>query len=335
MALEINRFSIPQATYDFHSKSKRKCFTDILSSKKIEGGLSKNTNRQSHTSETEKWFEMKDSTYNRRSLDNVSNSKESDIPIHTNGSIDIPKNKNTEKTDMFSVRYTSYYNDGYYTDPETGDKVTHGHIDRVFYTKDGIFSVTIGQNSKLGHTDTFNWKIDFGSEDEYERVMKFLDKIPVGDDSVFTTREYFWSDFLNGEIDEDEFLDYYSTLDHGKANFIRNGENGSSIIDREMMASKYFWYFGIQKVEAPTAEELEEMLFKGNQASYGKGNANNFVNIESVLRERYLGKAAENILQFYGEDNLFSLDEWIREIIQRTRDELAEKLCQRFQYSCK
>ena len=62
--------------------------------------------------------------------------------------------------------------------------------------------------------------------------MNFLDKIPEDDNLIFTTRQSFWEDFVSGKIDEDSFLEYYQTLDHGTANFIKTDENGKTYLDK-------------------------------------------------------------------------------------------------------
>ena len=235
-----------------------------------------------------------------------------------------------DKTDLLTARYTSFIWKGQVTDPDTGKVITSGYIDRNFYTKEGIISSRSSHNSKEGTIkDRYNWKVDFDSDDDYERTMSFLDRIPEGDNSIFTTREAFWKDFVSGEIDEDEFFEFYETLDHGIANFIKQDEKGKNYIDNEMMNSKYFKYFGLQQVTVIPWEDMQKGLEQSALRDRGYVHENpkqdNQFNVYDALKDAFASSGTEKF-RFADEDSYFSLDEWVREIISRAHMGLMDSL---------
>lgn len=233
-------------------------------------------------------------------------------------------------TDMLTARYTTYEQGSDMTDPETGQAVYVRYVYRNFYTKEGIISGRSSYDSReVGIKDTYSWKVDFNSEDDYERAMRFLDRIPEGDTTKFLTREDFWQDFVNGDIDEEEFFEYYDTLDHGKANFLKHDENGNNYIDKEMMSSKYYKYFGIQQVETVPWDDLQRGLESSALKDRGFDHHNEYmkedINLYDSLREVFTNSSA-NGFRFYGEDYTYSIDEWIQEIIRRANMGLMDSL---------
>ena len=234
------------------------------------------------------------------------------------------------RSELLTARYTSFVKRGQVTDPETGETIISGYIDRTFYTQEGIVSGRSSLDSRVdGFKDRYNWKVDFNSEDDYGRTMKFLDRLPEGDDSVFTTREAFWQDFVNGEIDEDEFFEFYETLDHGVANFIKQDENGKNYVDNEMMNSKYFKYFGLQQVTTIPWDDMQKGLEQSALRERGyiheDTSSDDSFNIYNALKEAFANSGPDEF-RFYGEENTFSLDEWVQEIIYRAHMGLMDSL---------
>ncbi|MBR6474698.1 MAG: hypothetical protein IKS98_04535 [Lachnospiraceae bacterium] len=235
-----------------------------------------------------------------------------------------------EKVGLLTARYTTYEKGDTLTDPDTGQPVTFRYVYRTFYSRDGIVSGKSSYDSREGVIkDSCNWEISFKSEDDYERVMNFLDRIPEGDYTKFLTKENFWQDYLNGEIDDDEFFEYYETLDHGKANFIKQDENGNNYIDKEMMNSKYFKYIGIEQLK-PVSEpdlqrglELSALKDRGfdHSADYNKED----IDLFASLREALINIGTDE-LGFYGEEGAYSINEWIQEIIRRTHMGMMDSL---------
>lgn len=234
------------------------------------------------------------------------------------------------RTELLTARYTSFVKRGQVTDPDMGETIIAGYIDRTFYTQEGIVSGRSSLDSRVdGFQDRYNWKVDFNSEDDYERTMKFLDRLPEGDDSVFTTREAFWQDFVDGEIDEDEFFEFYETLDHGVANFIKQDENGKNYVDNEMMNSKYFKYFGLQQVTTIPWDDMQKGLEQSALRERGyiheDASSDDSFNIYDALKDAFASNGTEEF-HFYGEDKAFSLDEWVQEIIRRAHMGLMDSL---------
>ncbi len=162
-------------------------------------------------------------------------------------------------------RSTSYFGAGKVYVPDTGRNIQSGYEMRTYYTDKGIVCRYNGYDSKEGVMKSWtDWEIPFENAADRERVERFLTRIPEDDHSVFTTREQFWRDFLDGKVDEDSFMEYYSTLDNGTANFIHSDGDGKSHIDKQMMDSPYFWYFGLQKVGVynPSTSQGKEITTK-------------------------------------------------------------------------
>lgn len=234
------------------------------------------------------------------------------------------------RTELLTARYTSFIKKGQVKDPDTGRTITSGYIDRNFYTRTGIISSRSSLDSRENvFKDKYNWKVDFNSDDDYERTMRFLDRIPEDDNTVFTTREAFWQDFISGEIDEDEFFAFYETLDHGVANFIKQDENGKNYIDNEMMNSKYFKYFGLQQVTTVPWDDLQKGLEQSALRERGyvheDPHQETTFNLYDSLKEAFASSGTEEF-RFYGEDSFYSLDEWVQEIIRRAHMGLMDSL---------
>ena len=176
--------------------------------------------------------------------------------------------------DLLTARYTTYRKSMSYVDPDssTGEVVDNGYVGRTFFLHDSIVYQQAGYNTKEGGlTNLKGWHVDFENEDNYERTMSFLDRFPEGDNSIFTTRKAFWEDYISGEIDENEFMDFYNTLDHGVANFVKTDENGNNYIDKEMMESKYFKYFGLQQVGMLANETIDREFSTRIKIQTGQG----------------------------------------------------------------
>lgn len=234
-----------------------------------------------------------------------------------------------DKTAVLTARYTTYKSQGSYVDPNKPNAtVQTGYMGRVFYTSEGIIYHRSGYNSKEGTVkDTSEWVVKYDSDDDYERIMNFLDKIPEDDSMIFTTRQSFWEDFVSGKIDADSFLEYYQTLDHGTANFIKTDENGKTYLDKEMVSSEYFQYFGLQQIKTVPYEDLQKGLEESaaREKGYIHFQEDTTLSIYDVLHEVF-SEMDKSTYQFYGEEKTYSLDEWIQEIIQRAHMGLIDEL---------
>lgn len=169
--------------------------------------------------------------------------------------------------------------------------------------------------------NSVSWTVKFDSEEDYERAISFIEKFPEGDSKIFAANEDFWKDFVAGKIDEDRFMEYYKTLDHGVANFLKTDENGKSYMDREMIQSEFFYYFGVRKVQAPSMEELQHQL-KERVLATQRGEVYRRPETGKTLQEAFLElipDAEDRIFGFMGEDGTYNLEKWIEELIERAR----------------
>lgn len=294
----------------------------------------------------ERWAEMRrgnnfDKTvaeYSEKEWDKMLSAVDKEIrvaektDIERTGKSKITGDKHTDNKniDLLTARCTTYEQGSDMTDSETGQAISVRYVYRNFYTKEGIISGRSSYDSReAGIKDTYNWRVDFNSEEDYERAMKFLDRIPEEDTTKFLTREDFWQDFVDGKIDEEEFFDYYDTLDHGKANIFKKDENGKNYVDNEMMNSKYYKYFGIQQVKSVPWEELQRGLELSALRDRGYDHFNEYekedISLYDSLREAFVNSGNDES-QFYGEDNTYSIDEWIQEIIRRMHMGIMESL---------
>ncbi len=155
-----------------------------------------------------------------------------------------------DRSALLTARYTTFVRKDGFIDPESGQKVGVEHTYKTFYTREVIICErsSVYSNDRADE-ECFNWSIDL-QDGDYERVMNLLDQIPEGDNTIFTKSEAFWQDFVDGKIDEEDFLEYYNSLDHGILHFIKRDENGNDYFDTSVMETKYAEYFGAHRVTA-------------------------------------------------------------------------------------
>lgn len=78
----------------------------------------------------------------------------------------------------------------------------------TWYTREGIFC------RKAGQTDGCLWSISFENDSQYDKVIQFLNRLESDADYRFASHESFWQDFLKGEVDEDDFVDFLNALNN-------------------------------------------------------------------------------------------------------------------------
>ena len=102
------------------------------------------------------------------------------------------------------------------------------------YTKDGIMC----SSYKDGKT-SFEWQIKFNNE--YNKVMEFLNDFDKEDNLTFAAHEDFWNDFLSGNLDVNGFVNFWENhVENGVPNYTIEDER-SMYIDEER--AKYAPYF--------------------------------------------------------------------------------------------
>lgn len=129
----------------------------------------------------------------------------------------------------------------------------------IAYDENGIrckHSSNIGEEGYL-------WEISFSGEEEYRRVCDLMEKFPTDGNLRFASHENFWEDFLDNKIDEADFLDFFSTTNHGIPDYTYTAQ-GSMYIDKEK--AKYAKYMNPHGGRMYSAEEMmamqDEMISK-------------------------------------------------------------------------
>lgn len=152
--------------------------------------------------------------------------------------------------------------------PTDDPKQKHWFI--TAYTQDGI-------SCKEAYFDGTRWvnrdcfRLPFTEEGQYEKVMAFLMRFPSDANLRFAAHENFWKDFLAGEIDEDEFVNFFESTKGGVPDYTYT-EGDSDYIDREKI--KYAKYMNKPgAAELMTADEMrrkEEEILEANKRKFGK-----------------------------------------------------------------
>ncbi len=146
---------------------------------------------------------------------------------------------NVEMLTMDSVRCTY---------PKNDEKIMY----ITMYDKTGIkckASSNIGEEGYL-------WEIPFSSEEEYRRVCEFMDKFPADANLRFASHDNFWEDFLNNKIDEEDFVNFFSTTNNGVPVYTYTVQD-SMYIDKEK--AKYAQYMNSHGNKMYSGEEMKAM----------------------------------------------------------------------------
>lgn len=140
------------------------------------------------------------------------------------------------------------------------DDPEHKHWFITCYGEDGIrCKEAYFDGTKWVNKDC--WSLSYTEPGQYEKVMTFLQRFPQDANLRFASHKEFWEDFLAGEIDEDDFVNFFetSTNQDGVPNYTYEKE-GSTYIDREKV--KYAKYMNGFGAHFYTAEEMD-LLWRG------------------------------------------------------------------------
>lgn len=112
----------------------------------------------------------------------------------------------------------------------------------TYYSKEGIYC-------KRKDSAGFEWEIRLTEESQYERIIEFLNHFNRGENLRFGCHENFWQDFLDGTLDQEEFLDF---MDHrvknGVPNYLDENENGMWVNKEAVKYAKYMNEPGLFRV---------------------------------------------------------------------------------------
>ncbi|MDE5718831.1 MAG: hypothetical protein K2I53_14695, partial [Lachnospiraceae bacterium] len=135
------------------------------------------------------------------------------------------------------------------------DDPEHKHWFITAYGQDGIrCKEAYFDGTKWVNKDC--WSLSYTEPGQYEKVMAFLQRFPQDANLRFACHEDFWKDFLAGEIDEDDFVNFFETsTDKDGVPDYTYEKDGSTYIDREKVKyAKYMNGFGARFY---TAEEMD------------------------------------------------------------------------------
>ena len=162
--------------------------------------------------------------------------------------------RNTEKTEF--SRHDSV------TNPSNGKEIPIDARYITCYTPEGIICT---ESRKVGDevTNKKHWEISYDSQDQYEKVQRFLSEFSEDDRLLFAANESFWKDFLNDSINLDEFKAFYQTTNNGRIDVEGQLAEGKSL--REIIDGPYSKYFNNKDLMGKmyTAEELQAKLMGG------------------------------------------------------------------------
>lgn len=135
------------------------------------------------------------------------------------------------------------------------DDPKHKHWFITCYGQDGIrCKEAYFDGTKWVNKDC--WSLSYTEPGQYEKVMALLQRFPQDANLRFAAHKEFWEDFLAGEIDEDDFVNFFetSTNKDGVPNYTYE-KDGSTYIDREK--AKYAKYMNDFSAHFYTREEFD------------------------------------------------------------------------------
>lgn len=105
------------------------------------------------------------------------------------------------------------------------------------------------------------WNLAYTEPGQREKVLAFIQRFPQDANLRFASHEEFWKDFLAGEIDEDDFVNFFETsTDKDGVPHYTYEKDGSTYIDREKV--KYAKYMNDFNAHFYTAEEMD-LIWRG------------------------------------------------------------------------
>lgn len=135
------------------------------------------------------------------------------------------------------------------------DDPEHKHWFITAYGEDGIrCKEAYFDGTKWVNKDC--WSLSYTEPGQYEKILAFLQRFPQDANLRFACHKEFWEDFLAGEIDEDDFVNFFETsTDKDGVPSYTYEKDGSTYIDREK--AKYAKYMNDFSFHAYTREEFD------------------------------------------------------------------------------
>lgn len=104
----------------------------------------------------------------------------------------------------------------------------------TMYNESGIYCRKKGESG-------FEWLINFDNPSQYDKVMEFLQQFEGEDNLWFACHANFWQDFLSGKLNQEGFMNFWSTrVTNGIPSYIDIIDEDSMTINAE--AARYSKY---------------------------------------------------------------------------------------------
>lgn len=116
------------------------------------------------------------------------------------------------------------------------------------------------------------WDLKYTEPGQREKALAFIQRFPQDASLRFASHKEFWEDFLAGEIDEDDFVNFFetSTDENGVPNYTYE-QDGSTYFDREKVKyAKYMNDFGTHFYTAEEMEAIQEAVMRENRRGLQK-----------------------------------------------------------------
>lgn len=110
---------------------------------------------------------------------------------------------------------------------------------QVFYTEKGIVCKRFGEKEPV-------WELPYENPEDYEKIMGFMNHF-ANDEGIwdaqnlrFAAHKNFWEDYINGLIDESDFLEFFAGAEDGIPSFLIRTEDGYQIDYEHLWYERYF-----------------------------------------------------------------------------------------------
>lgn len=110
---------------------------------------------------------------------------------------------------------------------------------QVFYTEKGIVCKRFGEKEPV-------WELPYENPEDYEKIMGFMNHFADEEGNWntqnlrFAAHKNFWEDYLNGLIDESDFLEFFAGAEDGIPSFLIRTEDGYQIDYEHLWYERYF-----------------------------------------------------------------------------------------------
>lgn len=108
---------------------------------------------------------------------------------------------------------------------------------------DGIYIIAIderGIRCAKPNASKYEWEIEFADEGQYKKAKAFMEWAGEHmNNFLFASHNYFWQDYLNGDINEAEFKSFLKATNNGMPNYGIGNENEMHIDQEKAQWAKY------------------------------------------------------------------------------------------------